>query len=143
MRATSSLRPGSLLPIGSPVIETRLGVYRHYKGGFYQVSAVAQDTATGLLQRDPEGDLMPLEKVGRRVVVYTALALRPGLRTWVRTEEEFHEPVCVTHGRPLLDCARRHPKDAWEVIPRFEYLGEGFEEWMADIRTEERTTRVS
>lgn len=120
--------------------ETKLGVYRHFKGGFYQVSAVALDTAFDLLCRDPDGGLMQLRD--RRLVVYVALALKSGLRTRARTEDEFHEQVCIVHRRRFLLCVRHPPRDTCMIIPRYEYMGEEVEPWMLDIQTKDRARAV-
>lgn len=58
------------------------GLYRHYRGGLYQVLGLASDSTNGL--------------DGRRVVVYIGLDLagaRPGPRMHVRAVEEFMQQV--------------------------------------------------
>lgn len=56
----------------------KTGVYKHYKGGYYQVLGIAEHTETG-----------------ERLVVYVALsgAHLPGPRMNVRPETMFNEPV--------------------------------------------------
>lgn len=70
------------------------GVYRHYKGGFYQVLGVARHSETD-----------------ERLVVYVSLtgAHLPGPRMNVRPEAMFNEQILVN--------------DSF-TTPRFEYMGD-------------------
>lgn len=129
------------------VPETKLGVYRHYKGGFYKVSDVAQDeNADEFYVYDEEGDRMPFGS--RRVVVYVVLGLKPGLRTRVRTEEEFHEQLCLAHlknGKPQpfrICCTRAYQPGTCRMISRFEYMGAGLSDWMLAETNEHRAMRI-
>lgn len=56
----------------------RTGVYRHYKGGYYQVMGVATDST----------NTMP---PGREMVVYIGLTEKPGNRMHVRERKEFED----------------------------------------------------
>lgn len=78
----------------------RTGVYQHYKGQFYQLLFVAEDSTNGTAG-------------GRRMAVYIGLELAgagPGLQPKVRDLEEFMSMVEVDG----------------ELVPRFVYAGD---EW--------------
>lgn len=70
------------------------GVYRHYKGGYYQVLGIAAHSETE-----------------ERMVVYVSLdASRPGPRMRVRPESMWHDLVSDPH--------------SGEKVKRFAYVGD-------------------
>lgn len=85
----------------------RTGIWRHYKGGLYQVLGVGQHSETG-----------------EKLVIYVSLDVtKPGPRLFARPESMWHEEVeWPPHpGRqPLVDGPPLAPTRA----PRFIFVGE-------------------
>lgn len=109
------------------------GVYRHYKGHFYQVFGYGHDANADTLgdtaAPDLDGEVHPLGE--RPVVVYMGLQLdgaHTGPRLAVRTADDFHAWVhpedgaaCPTHVGDTNTFCSCNP--ATMAVKRFAYVG--------------------
>lgn len=95
-----------------------LGIYRHYKGGYYQVLGVALDSnADELFSQDKYTGEYYAED-GRLVVVYSSLYLAAGPRLAVRTVEDWNARLHLVTMDICPDtehCSYR--------FPRFRFVG--------------------
>lgn len=113
--------------------ELRAGIYRHYKGQFYQVFGYAHDSnSDSLFEQVGEYDFRRVDTTEdggdtmRIVVVYMAIELHGahyGPRLAVRTVEDFF--ARVHKGHPNFEDGTVCEGDCWNnhlVTQRFEYV---------------------
>lgn len=99
----------------------RAGVYRHFKGHYYQVLGYAEDAD----DTQTNHEVRP-----RVVVVYVALYVQPerlGPRLYVRSAADFFVQVCSYSGKPPAECSGHDC--ASSLVDRFTYLAP---EWVGD-----------